>query len=51
MFSGINKGCTHGDVTAVALYALEIRSLINNLKEAVKNLGVAVNHERSKQAW
>ena len=30
-----NEGCTQGDVTAIALYALSIRPLIDNLGEAV----------------
>ena len=39
-----NEGCTQGDVTAIALYALSIRPLIDNL-------GEAVDHEKCKQSW
>ena len=38
-----NEGCTQGDVTAIALYALGIRPLIDNH-------GIAVDHERCKQS-
>ena len=39
-----NEGCTQGDVTAMAIYALGIRPLIDNL-------GEAVDHEKCKQSW
>ena len=39
-----NEGCTQGDVTAMALYALSIRPLIDNL-------GEVVDHEKCKQSW
>ena len=39
-----NEGCTQGDVTAMAIYALGIRPLIDNLAEAV-------DHEKCKQSW
>ena len=39
-----NEGCTQGDVTAMAIYALGIRPLIDNLREAV-------DHAKCKQSW
>ena len=39
-----NEGCTQGDVTAMALYTLGIRPLIDNL-------GEVVDHEKCKQSW
>ena len=39
-----NEGCTQGDITAMALYALGIRPLIDNL-------GEVVDHEKCKQSW
>ena len=39
-----NEGCTQGDVTAMAIYALGIRPLIDNL-------GETVDHEKCKQSW
>ena len=38
-----NEGCTHGDVTAMALYALDVRLLIDNV-------GEMVDHEKCKQS-
>ena len=39
-----NEGCTQGDVTATAIYALRIRPLIDNL-------GETVDHQKCKQSW
>ena len=39
-----NEGITQGDVTAMAIYALGIRPLIDNL-------GETVDHEKCKQSW
>ena len=39
-----NEGCTQGDVTAMALFDLGIRPLIDNL-------GEVVDHEKCKQSW
>ena len=39
-----NEGCTQDGVHAMALYALGIRPLIDNL-------GEVVDHERCKQSW
>ena len=39
-----NEGCTQGDVTAMAIYVLGIRPLIDNL-------GEAVDPEKCKQSW
>ena len=39
-----NEGCTQDDVNAMALYALGIRPLIDNL-------GEVVDHEKCKQSW
>ena len=38
-----NEGCTQGDVTATALYALDVRLLIDNV-------GEMVDHEKCKQS-